>query len=66
MEAFTVDNLKKIFKKQSLKDFSDDEIFLILSKNEVSDYPVLACICSEVLRRQMEKERQPNSVGEDG
>jgi hypothetical protein len=41
----------------SLGDYSDDEIFEILQNNDFENYKDLACICSEVLRRILVKER---------
>lgn len=39
-----------------LKELTDEEIFDILSKNETQDLHVLAGVCSEVLRRQLQNQ----------
>jgi hypothetical protein len=41
----------------SLRDYSDDEIFEILQNNDCQSYKDLACICSEALRRILVKEK---------
>jgi hypothetical protein len=39
--------------KKPLKDYTSSELIEILNKNEYEDPKVLACICSEILRREM-------------
>jgi len=44
---------------KSLKDYTDDELYEFLQHNNCIELTKLAGICSEVLRRQLEKERRP-------
>jgi hypothetical protein len=43
---------------KSLKEFTDDELYKVLSDNENISTYTLACICSEVLRRMIEEKRR--------
>lgn len=38
---------------KNLRDYTDEELYRFLEKNEDVDTGVLACICSEILRRQL-------------
>lgn len=59
--------IKRLFKEKGVSgkadnpkrlcEYTDDELFLYLENNETADVGVLACICSEVLRRKLEKEK---------
>ncbi len=49
---------------KSLKSFSDDELYEILTKNEVIESSLLAFISSEILRRIIEKEKSKQETSE--
>lgn len=42
----------KVRNYKALKDYTDDELYEFIDKNENTDTGVLAGICSEILRRQ--------------
>lgn len=48
---------------KKLKEFTDDELFDILQINDKVQLSHLVGICSEVLRRMLEKEREKNGGG---
>lgn len=50
--------------KSSLRDFSDIELYQFLQKNDTADLGELSGICSEVLRRMLEKDYKNESVEE--
>ncbi len=45
------------YKRRPLKDYSDEELYLILQDNSNIDLQELSGFCSEVLRRMIEKEK---------
>lgn len=42
--------------RKPLKDFTDQELYEVLEKNESTELKILAGICSEILRRKLKKE----------
>jgi hypothetical protein len=42
-------------KHESVRDYSNEELYEVLEKNEITDVRILAVICAEVLRRQKER-----------
>lgn len=62
MTGFFNISLKELAGNQGhLRDLTDKELHEYLECNEIIDARVLACICSEVLRRQIKAAR--SSVG---
>jgi len=49
-------------RKKSLRDYTDDELYEILQKNETCDLSMLSGICSEVLRRMITKEKNDKEI----
>lgn len=49
-------------KKGNLKNYTDDELYVFMQNNNNIDCRVLAAFCSEILRRQLEKERMDKNV----
>lgn len=52
---FTIKDLINNYKP--LKDYTDDELYGFLQRNESTDTAVLGGICSEILRRMIHKNR---------
>lgn len=44
-----------------LREYTDQELYEFLELNQVKDAAVLACICSEILRRKMKDEFKETS-----
>jgi hypothetical protein len=49
-------------RKKSLRDYTDDELYEILQKNETCDLSILSGICSEVLRRMITEEKKGKTI----
>jgi hypothetical protein len=41
--------------KKRLRDYTDEELFYFIDNAEVTSVTVLANVCAEILRRQLEK-----------
>jgi hypothetical protein len=48
-------NRQSIQNYKPLKGFTDEELEQFLDKNEYLSADTLACVCSEILRRQLKK-----------
>lgn len=45
---------------KKLKDFTNDELFDVIQKNESVDTSILGAICSEILRRMLTENKRDN------
>lgn len=52
MWPFTRNIKDNVVNYKKLSQYSNDELMEFLKNNETTDSKVLACICSEILRRQ--------------
>lgn len=46
-----------LYEKKCLNQFTDEELYEILQKNEITSLDVLAAVSSEVLRRMIQRQR---------
>ncbi len=54
----------KVNNWKNLRDYSNQELYQFLEENELEDAIVLSCICSEILRRTMDKDLKIKEINE--